>query len=453
MGFRRVALGALMITASLLALVEPLAARERVTPLYGAGILSGALPQGGHYVLTAPSSMPLTALELWYRVPSIGYGPAIHPSLGRLAAQSAAASSAAQGLSLGEYVASIGGTLSIDVFPDSVAITALVPSPEADATLRLLTGSYFSPHITDAGLHRAKLDMTTEAMYERFDPSVALRNALFAGLFVAGPEHYATLDAHDVAALDLPTVQAFAERAFRPQHASLVVTGATAPSLLTAIMPSATITNTTFSEQDELAALQSTPGSVSTPRFVPFSQPGGGLAWLGPDIDDELSATAMDFIADYLFHPIDGKVTRQLATALPDVTLNGQFITLQKPGIFLVGVSGPGSGAALHQIRQQIQALTKPLPPDVFLQARRAFSYHIQSELQTPTGLAASFGWYATEGSPGYAPGAQGADSQYDHDIAALSARKVAEVAQTFLQSSPLWVTLEPSQSIREKTH
>ena len=40
--------------------------------------------------------------------------------------------------------------------------------------------------------------------------------------------------------------------------------------------------------------------------------PGTGLAWVGPPIADEKAATALDFVADYLFRDDTGIVTREI---------------------------------------------------------------------------------------------------------------------------------------------
>ena len=423
------------------------------SPTYGSAITSGNLAHGGRYVFTPTSSMPLTAVELWYAVPSIGYGPAPSTSIARLAAQSVAASEPSGGTSLGEFVSSVGGTLSIDVFPDSVAISALVPSPDAAAAVHLMTQNYFSPVVTEAGLHRAKLDLATQAVLDKFDPDMVIRNGLMAGLFAAGPAHYPTLDIHDLSSLEFGSVKAFAERAFQTQRASLVVSGMVAPNLLDSVIAGHADSDGHVDQDGHV--LLSTVASKPVDIDIPFNQPGSGFAWVGPNISDEAAATAMDFVADYLFHPTDGKVTRQLATAFPEVAVNGQFITLRQPGVFVVSLSGPGSDAAAKIVRQELAALASPLPSDDFARAQNAFIYHLQSNLQTPADFAASIGWYAAEGRPAYAPGADGADGHYFHEAAALSPKKIADAVGRFLTSRPVTVTLQPTAqaTAQEKSH
>jgi predicted Zn-dependent peptidase len=434
-GTTRVTLALALAFALVEATLLPAAALDR--SVYGGGIFEGPLPHGGRYVVTAPSSAPLSAVELWYAVPSSGFDAEAVPSIARLAAQSVAASKPATGSSLGEYVASIGGTLSIDVFPNSTAITALVPTREAPATLHLMTESYFSPVVTEAGLRQARRDLATEGLLEQYDPEVLIHTGLFAALFQAGPAHTPSLDLHDLPRCDLASVRRFAERGFVPWRAVLVVSGMV-PSELAAVVPG----RQEAVERDD-AALLSTPAGPPGASVIPFTEPGKGYAWRGPGIDDELASTAMDFIADYLFHPIGGLVTRRLASQLPDIRLNGQFITLRPPGVFLFSLIGRGSDSAAAIALAEITKLAAtPLSGAEFARARDVFLYHLQSDLQSPADLAASLGWYAAEGRPGYAPGAQSADGGYWKILSQLSPETVRETARKFLVAAPATVTL-----------
>lgn len=416
--------------------------------VYGTGIRSGELEHGGRYVFTPATSLPLTAVELWYAVPSIGYGAKPNTSVAKLAAQAVAASAPADGVSLGEYVSSIGGTLGIDVFPDSVAISALVPTPQAAATLHLMTQSYFSPFITDAGLRRAKLDLATQAILNEFDPADVMRTGLMTHMFSSGPAHYPTLAVHDLTTLDLAAVKNFAELGFQAQHASLIVSGSADPGLFDAVSPGRIeSSNSRGQDADVLvSAVAATPMNAT----IKFNGVGSGFAWVGPGISDETSATAMDFIADYLFNPTTGKVTTRLAAETPNVSLSGQFITLRNPGVFVVSVSGEGSDAAAKIVRDEIAALDKPIATNDFARARNAFIFHLQSDLQTPSDFAASLGWYATEGRPAYAPGTDNGSGSYFRGAAQLSPKTIVDVAQKFLTSQPVTVTLQPI--VKEKS-
>ena len=439
--------------AAVLALLCPIASDARGMDHggtnYGNGIVSGSLPHGGRYVVTPQSSVPLTAVELWYAVPSTGFGPTPTTSIARVAAQAVAASAPVGATSLGDFIWSVGGTLSIDAFPGSVAVSALVPTPDVAQTVHIMTQSYFSGFVSESGLRRAKLDLVTESVLEQFDPSTVLRNALMSGLFVTGPAHYPTLDKQDLVHLALPAVKAFATEGFAESRASLVVSGAASANLLNTSVDSAA--QATISPAQDARFLLSTVTKDPSTTSLPYLEPGSGFAWSGPDITDEQDATAMDFVADYLFHPTDGKVTHRITAEVPDVSLDGQFITFRKSGVFLVTLAGTGSDAAAKIARDELAALVHPLPSREFEQARNAFIYHLQSDLTTPAEFAASLGWYAVEGRPEYAPGANGAGGVYFSGAEALSPKQVANAVQKFLMGRPVAVTLQVP--IQEKSH
>ena len=67
---------------------------------------------------------------------------------------------------------------------------------------------------------------------------------------------------------------------------------------------------------------------------------GLGLAWIGPPISDQKAATALDFVADYLFREQTGVVVKALDAKPSDALVVGQFITLHDPGIMVVTIGG-----------------------------------------------------------------------------------------------------------------
>jgi predicted Zn-dependent peptidase len=88
-----------------------------------------------------------------------------------------------------------------------------------------------------------------------------------------------------------------------------------------------------------------------------------------------------------------------------------------------------------------------PLEPAEFAKALAEFEYHMRSDLQTPTQIADNFGWYSVEGSPAYAPGANGEDGAYFKAAGGLTADFVASVAQKYLGKPPVVVTMHPDDA------
>lgn len=388
---------------------------------------TGALRGGGEYILRRDASAPTAAVELWYRAPGAGYDNAT-PGISRLAITALAASAPPHGTSLAEAVTRLGGTLSINVYPDIAMVGASVPVSQAPAVLRALTQTYFDQSITTDGLKAALRDCAIGAAESQFDPERVAQNALFERIFSAGPAHFPAMpeSARDFAKIPVSGIKAFAARAFRRQNAFLTIAGGVGSSILDGVQ------GTGAAAPGADAPLDSTLSNATVDAVEPSQIAGMGFAWAGPPIADAKAATAMDFIADYLFDADHGTIAEAIRSKHSDAFVNGQFITLHNPGVLLVTVSGGQAARVREQVLQAAAAMTKPLDAAAFQAARNAFEYHIMSQTQTPASRADNFGWYAAEGNPGYAPGDE--SGQYVKAVESLDPGYVAEVARKYLQ-------------------
>jgi predicted Zn-dependent peptidase len=396
---------------------------------------TGTLPGGVTYQFRPDPAQPAAAVALWYRAPATGFDDAKPvPGLARLAATTVAASTPITGTPLGRLVQRAGGRLSVSAYPDSVAITALVAPDRAAQVVRALTAAYFAP-VTDApGLQVAQREVAEDVTYRAFEPSAAIEDALAGSLFTDGPFHAGLIAApKDIGAIPLASVRAFAERAFRPANAILVLTGNIDAAALGAVA----------SREGAQASVESPAPAVPRPLPSPVARPanvdGVGLGWSGPPITDEASATALDFIADALFGPRTGAVQKAVGSRKASVT--GRFVTYRNPGVFLVTISGDDGAAVRPLVEAAIAAAAKPMPPAAFAAARAAFVYHLLSELQTPAEIADTYGWYTVEGAPAYAP-ADGVNGRYFTTAATLTPQAVAAAAARYLSVPPAVVTL-----------
>src|SRR5580658_2894742 len=136
------------ICALALAAVLP---AQAAAPSLGSGVSSGTLPGGGSYIIRQQGAVPVVAVELWYRAPSVGFAKDPIPGIALLAAKAVAASVPITGTPLGRFVSQMGGKLSIAGYPDSVDVSALVPANRAADVVRLMTSVYFTPVLTAAG--------------------------------------------------------------------------------------------------------------------------------------------------------------------------------------------------------------------------------------------------------------------------------------------------------------
>ncbi|HTU80777.1 MAG TPA: hypothetical protein VMF61_01530, partial [Candidatus Acidoferrales bacterium] len=174
---------------------------------------------------------------------------------------------------------------------------------------------------------------------------------------------------------------------------------------------------------------------------------GIGLAWVGPPISDERAATALDFVADYLFRDETGIVSKALEAGKDGTYAEGQFITLHDPGIMLVTVGGDSRKLATQHILEEVAKLEQPLDPQVFAAAREAFLYHIAVDTQTPSQAADNLGWYWVEGAPAYAPGDEG--GAYAQAARALDPQYVASIVRRYLKN-PVTVNLTATPPTKE---
>jgi predicted Zn-dependent peptidase len=345
-----------------------------------------------------------------------------------------AASQPITGTPLGAFVNRLGGRMEISAYPESVSVSLLVPADRAAAAITALTRSFFAPVLTDAGLQAARRTVAEEAAIRSLGNESAIEDSLYTALFAAGPDRQPPFP--PPAALDgvtLAQVRAYAERAFRPANAVLVLSGAVTPELTAAAL--------TGRQDAPVTAEAAAPNLIASPAPVTVqgTDAGFGLAWAGPPIADEAAATAFDFIADYLFG--EGGAL-QIAAAAAGTTLDGTFVTYHDPGVFLVTATGGNVLATRRALVAALAAIQKPLPPGEFERARREFTYRLLSRAQTPDLVADNYGWYTVEGGSAYTPGENGAAGRYLQAVAALTPASVAAAAAHYLDRPGAAVTM-----------
>ncbi len=398
----------------------------------GAAQQRGSLPRGGVYVLDANPSIGAAAVALWFRAPGAGYDNA-SPGIARLAATAAAVAPLAGGKSLVEVVHSAGGQLNINAYPDIVGVDALIPSSGVRRVVAAMTAAYFAPSIGDAAVKTAQRDAAVLAVQQRYSTDLTLHDLLFKKIFSSGPAHYPALpdSVTDIARISPQSIADFAKRAFRSGNALLAMTGNVDASTIAAVSDGSG--GTMDAPFD--SALSGATGETTSSGEVP----GTGLAWVGPPIADQKAATALDFVADYLFREQTGVVSREIDAGNKDAYVIGQFITLHDPGVMRVTIGGSDDKTAAQTVLGALQKLATPMDPKTFGAAREAFLYHIASDTQTPDALSDNLGWYASEGRPEYAPGDD--SGEYLRAARALDPQYVSEVVRKYL-TAPVTVRL-----------
>jgi predicted Zn-dependent peptidase len=402
-------------------------------PCVAAGIAQqrGDLPKGGSYVLEPNPTIGAAAVGLWFRAPGAGYDNA-SPGIARLAATAAAVAPLSGGKSLFSLVDSVGGRLNINVYPDIIGVGATVPASAARRVVAAMTAAYFAPAIDASSVKTAQRDAAVNSVAQRYSADLTLHDLLFAQLFSAGPAHFPPLpdSIAAIAGVSASSVSDFAKRAFRSANAMLTLTGAVDATSLSAVTDGS---GTSGMDAPFDSKLSGATGSIDANGAVP----GKGFAWVGPPIADRKAATAMDFVADYLFRDGTGLVSRDVASQ--DAFVAGQFVTLHDPGVMIVTMGGDDQSKAERAVLDRLSAMTRPLDAGTFAAAREAFLYHLASDTQTPQSLADNLGWYAVEGNPSYAPG--DASEEYQRTARSLDPQYVADAVRRYL-SQPVSVKL-----------
>ncbi|HEX8806961.1 MAG TPA: insulinase family protein [Candidatus Aquilonibacter sp.] len=423
------------VAAALAFMLAPLAAFSADVPS------TGSLPHGGAYTISPDTTVASAAVDLWFRAPGAGYDNSA-PGISRLAATAAAASTLESGKSLVGLVRSVGGRIAINVYPDLVDISTSVPATSARRVIAAMSAAYFSPSIDDDALKIARTDVAVLSAQEHFSPDDLLHDALFAQIFASGPAHYAPIpaDFNDVKGITLDQIKTFAKHAFRSANATFALAGNVDASLLDAV--------TAGSPGSADSPITSQLANDPADKTINAAVTGEGLAWTGPPISDERAATALDFIADYLFRDETGVVTQQLDPTGDDY-VNGQFITLHDPGVMLVTIGGSKPAEVETKVLGAISALQTPLDPASFAAAREAFIYHLASDSQEPLQQADNLGWYAAEGNSTYAP--SDAASTYWKVARSLDPDYVASVVKKYL-AHPVVVHLITTANSKDST-
>jgi predicted Zn-dependent peptidase len=394
-------------------------------------VLAPLVSSATSYEFYKDASVAQAAIDLWFRAPGAGYDDAT-PGISRLSATAAAAAKLESGSTLAEFIRRVGGRLTINVYPDLVGVSVTVPAPVARRTVAALSAAYFAPAIDDAALKTAQRDVAMLAISRKYLSDDLLHDALFAKLFESGAAHFAPLpdSVPLMARISLADVQAFARRAFRSANATMTLAGNVDESLTLAVTAGAAGTI-------DAPISSGTANSPTASSTLSANVTGVGLAWTGPPIADERAATAMDFVADYLFRDGTGVIPK--AFVLGDTYVSGQFITLHNPGVMLVTIGGSGADAARTRVTGEIDTLTRPLDAAAFAAAREAFLYHLAADTQLPVQQADNLGWYAAEGNAAYAP--SDARSTYWEVARSLDPQFVASVVRRYL-TKPVVVQL-----------
>jgi predicted Zn-dependent peptidase len=406
------------------------------------------------YRIIGGGASPTEAIEIWFRCPADGYD-GTRPGIARLAAL-AIADEDQGGASLRDIAIASGGDVTVQVFPAATEIGVVVPAYIAGAMQDALLARVFNGSLDDKAVKNAKLRLAEQLSLAGLEPDVFLRERTFAAIFSDGPYHDSTFGtAATLEKATLDDVQAYMTDAFQPANAIAASAGLGSLDAYGAIATSGPTNRqgSVLSASTRVHDAQPLPHSSVRASFAPVSLPAGtsssvsavALGWVGPPISDQRSATAMDFLSDYLMRDGYGTVAQALAKAQPQSSFDGQFITLHDPGVMFAGVWGAGLDrrGAVNAIRAAVQRVVDaPLSDADFAQASIAFRTHLLHDMDGPQSVADNIGWYFAQGAPAYTPVDMifGAGA-YESAASSLTPGFVHDVARRYLSSEPAIVT------------
>jgi len=403
------------------------------------------LSDGLTVVARRATASPAAALEVWIRCPVSGYR-APQPGIGRLAAL-ALLEQKVQGVSLRDEARRVGAQVGVSAYHEGTEIALLVPGYVSAPLLDRLIAQALRPRVDQAAFVAARQRLAAQQVASGEEPDQQLREALFAHVFASGPLHESTYgNARALAGLTLKDVSDFLAHAYVPQHEVVIAVGN---------IDATDVRESVSRAAPQSAASQTIPASaLAPPATAPVylshdtgSVAGVALGWIGPPIQDERAATAMDFLSDYLAHPAAGVISKQIAGLDPTSAFSGQFITLRDPGVFMLAVNGErlDPDAMNLTLRQAIKStLAGPMPSSDFGRAVDAFRTHLLRDMQSPQGIADNYGWYFVQGDSAYSPSSTDASlsGDYFNNVAALTPGYVYDIARRYLSANPAVVLL-----------
>ena len=172
-------------------------------------------------------------------------------------------------------------------------------------------------------------------------------------------------------------VNAFAKRAFRAENAVLTLTGNVDASSIAAVTDGS---GSGSMDRRTIRRLPRRPGLDHEHRFGRRRRLGMGRA----AITDQKAATALDFIADYLFREETGVVAARSRSVAERRARHRSVHHAARSGRYARDDRRRSRKASRAERARALTALQQPMDRQTFDAAREAFLYHVAADTQTP---------------------------------------------------------------------
>jgi len=389
------------------------------------------------------------ALEIWVRCPANGWASS-QPGIARLTAL-AVVDAKSGNTTLRDTVHARGGEVGVSIFQTATEFVILSPATQAPVLEDALMRAVFRPSIDSAALDQARTRLAAEQAVSAQSAGAVLRDNVFAAVFKDGPLHDAPLgSAKLLQSASLAQVRDFAAHSYVPSASAVIALGNADAAALRAHIAAASPPSASGSSMpgSAISAAPSQPISLTNPGV---DAPGIALGWAGPPISDRRAATAMDFLSDYLTDAKSGAFAIAATSTAASASIDGQYVTLEQPGLFFVSATGTGIDPTTMEksLRSALaQFIAQPMSHDRFASALSAYETRLLRQMDSPQGLADNYGWYFAMNAPSYAPSATDVSlsGEYFAAAASLTPDFVRDVARRYLGAQPVVITLTPQK-------
>ncbi len=298
-------------------------------------------------------------------------------------------------LAFAEAVDMLGADLSASAGYDATLVALEVPSRRLEPALDLMADLVLRPRFPQAEFDRLRGQALTSFLQIRKDPA-SLASAAFLSV-VFGPDYrYGTPvsgQASQFAALTRQDLVDFHRRAYRPELASLVVTGDTDPEatlpLLQARFGSWPVSG------PALSAVPTRAVPLRERGLFLVDRPGSPQSLLRLGMVGVARSTPDYFPLQIANTVLGGSFTSRLNQNLRERNgytygVSSGFAMRLEPGPFTVSTSvqADKTGAAIGEILAELKALRQPIPEEELRKARNYAAYSFPGEFETCADLA-----------------------------------------------------------------
>jgi zinc protease len=299
-------------------------------------------------------------------------------------------------LELADAIEFLGATVTTTSSFDYSAVRTSVPVARLGDTLPLMADVILRPTFPATELERLRKERLTALLQARDDPAALIQIAFPRLVF--GPSHrYGTPAgglATELKALTLDDLRAFHRAYYRPENATLIITGDVTPATVLPLLEKALGSWNGSAEAMRIASVPEAP-QLTTRKIYVIDKPGAAqsqirIGWVGVPRSTPDYATL-----EVLNTILGGAFTSRLNQNLREKNgysygASSRFDTRLSNGLFYAaaGVQTDKTAEALREFFNELTGILKPIPLDELDKAKSYVAYGFPAEFETSGDLA-----------------------------------------------------------------